>query len=78
MAEELRQAMLREGVEVHLNARAERAEAAGAGVRLHLRDGAVVEGTHLFLAAGRQPNTDSLGLDSVGVGLSDKGIVEVD
>ncbi len=78
VAEALRQAMLREGIEVHLNSRAERAEAAGAGVRLHLHGGAAVEGSHLFLAAGRQPNTDALGLDSVGVRLSDKGIVQVD
>lgn len=77
VAEALRQAMLREGIEVHLDARAERAEVAGAGVRLHLRGGVVVEGTHLFLAAGRQPNTDALGLDSVGVRVSDKGIVQV-
>lgn len=79
IADALREAMEREGIAVHLDAEAERAEAAGNGVRLHLRGGQVIEGTHLFLAAGRQPNTDALGLDSVaGVRVSDKGIVEVD
>lgn len=78
VAEALREAMLREGVEIHLGARAERAEAEGAGMRLHLHSGAVVEGSHLFLAAGRQPNTHALGLDSVGARVSHKGVVEVD
>lgn len=78
VADALREALEREGVEVHLDAEAERAEAVGEGVRLHLRGGAAVEGTHLFLAAGRQPNTDTLDLGSVGVAVSDKGIVPVD
>lgn len=47
-------------------------------LHLHLRGGAMIEGTHLFLAAARQPNTDALGLDSGGVRVSDKGIIEVD
>ena len=34
--------------------------------------------THLFIATGRRPNTDDLGLDAVGVALDDKGNVEVD
>ena len=34
--------------------------------------------SHLFIAAGRVPNTDDLGLESVGVKLDKNGIVEVD
>ena len=37
-----------------------------------------LETSHVFLAVGRQPNTDDLGLDRVGVDVSDKGIVAVD
>lgn len=78
VADALREVLVREGVEVHLDAEPVRAEAVGKGARLHLRGGAVVEGTHLFLAAGRQPNTDTLDLGSVGVVTSDKGVVRVD
>lgn len=34
--------------------------------------------SHLFVAVGRKPNTDDLGLETVGVKLDDKGIVKVD
>lgn len=44
----------------------------GGGRATHL------ETSHIFLATGRKPNTDDLGADSVGVRLSDKGIVEID
>jgi pyruvate/2-oxoglutarate dehydrogenase complex dihydrolipoamide dehydrogenase (E3) component len=37
-----------------------------------------IETSDVFLAVGRRPNTDDLGLDTVGVGVSDKGIVDVD
>lgn len=37
-----------------------------------------IEASHLFVATGRQPNTDDLGLETVGVKMSDKGIVEAD
>ncbi len=35
-------------------------------------------GTHVFVATGRLPNTDDLGLETVGVRMNDHGIVEVD
>ena len=34
--------------------------------------------SQLFVAVGRKPNTDDLGLETVGVKMDDKGIVEVD
>jgi pyruvate/2-oxoglutarate dehydrogenase complex dihydrolipoamide dehydrogenase (E3) component len=37
-----------------------------------------LEASHLFIATGRKPNTDDLGLESVGVKIDDKGIIEVD
>jgi pyruvate/2-oxoglutarate dehydrogenase complex dihydrolipoamide dehydrogenase (E3) component len=46
-------------------------------VRVHLPD-RVLEGTHLFLATGRQPNTDDLGLETVGVSKDDQGHVRID
>ncbi len=41
-----------------------------------LEDGSMLEGTHLLVAVGRTPNSDGIGLDSVG--LSDGGYVDVD
>ena len=37
-----------------------------------------VEGSHLLLATGRQPNTDDLGLDKAGVVLDKRGYIQVD
>lgn len=38
----------------------------------------VVRGTHLLLAVGRRPNTDSLGLDKAGVSMDERGYIVVD
>lgn len=70
-----------EGIEFRLNARARRVEAKDGGVTLSLGgqgDDAEIRASHLFVAAGRQPNTDDLGLETVGVKVSDHGIVEAD
>jgi len=37
-----------------------------------------IHASHLFVATGRQPNTDDLGLETVGVETTDHGIVGVD
>jgi pyruvate/2-oxoglutarate dehydrogenase complex dihydrolipoamide dehydrogenase (E3) component len=42
------------------------------------RENQTLEATHLFIATGRKPNTDDLGLETVGVKLDDKGITETD
>lgn len=36
-----------------------------------------LEASHVFVATGRQPNTDELGLETIGVEISDAGIVAV-
>ncbi len=77
VAQALQAALERDGVAVHLNVDVMRLEAVDRGVRVHLRDGAI-EGTHLFLAAGRQTNTDDLGLHTIGVRTDDHGMVAVD
>jgi pyruvate/2-oxoglutarate dehydrogenase complex dihydrolipoamide dehydrogenase (E3) component len=51
------------------------------GVRLLARaEGGVertIEGSHLLIAAGRQPNSDLLELDAAGVAMNEKGYVKV-
>ncbi len=73
----LQAALERDGVRVHLNADVQRAEATPSGVRLQLADGPV-EGSHLALATGRTPNTDRLGLETLGVATGAHGHLELD
>ena len=52
---------------------------AGGAVRVELGHGkAAVDGTEILVATGRIPNTDGLGLDSVGLKLDAQGYVPVD
>ncbi|MBN1170103.1 dihydrolipoyl dehydrogenase [Candidatus Micrarchaeota archaeon] len=62
--------------EVHLNFDTVRAEKSGGRIVVHSRDGRFVEGTHLLVATGRVPNTDTLEVEKAGVRLSKKGYVE--
>jgi pyruvate/2-oxoglutarate dehydrogenase complex dihydrolipoamide dehydrogenase (E3) component len=74
--------VLREdGIEVQLEAEAIRAESSGDGVRLTIRTPGgerTLDGSHVLRAAGRVPNTDSLGLEAAGIAMDGKGFVVVD
>ena len=50
----------------------------GGGVTVVLDDGTEVAGDLLLVAAGRQPNTDDMGLEAAGVKIRDDGRVLVD
>ncbi|MEA2467328.1 MAG: hypothetical protein QOJ57_1454, partial [Thermoleophilaceae bacterium] len=63
-----------DGVDLRLGARPARVED---GV-LVLDDGARIEFDRILVATGRSPETDGLGLDTVGVELDEKGGVKVD
>ena len=81
VAKALEKLLADEGVEFVLDHRAKRFAPAPRGVRTTIEskgDERVIEASHVFLAVGRKPNTDDLGLDSVGIKVSDKGIVDVD
>jgi len=80
VAEALQHALEGEGIRFLLEHRAKRFSRTATGVRTTLEVGGkeqAIESSHLFLATGRRPNTDDLGLDTVGVAVSDNGIVEV-
>jgi pyruvate/2-oxoglutarate dehydrogenase complex dihydrolipoamide dehydrogenase (E3) component len=82
ISEALRQLCQDEGITVVTSACITRVEGnSGKQVKLHgVRDGAelILEGTHLLVASGRTPNTDSIGLESAGVETTDRGYVKVD
>ncbi|HEY4082156.1 MAG TPA: mercuric reductase [Burkholderiaceae bacterium] len=50
----------------------------GGGVSVHLADGRVISGSHLLVAAGRTPNTNDLGLETVGLVTDARGFLETD
>jgi len=60
----IQQLLEREGIEFHLNAKIQSLEQFG--------------GAQVFLATGRTPNTDDLGLDTVGVETTAHGFVKID
>jgi len=78
VSDALRKILEEEGVEFRIGVRAERAESSGGGVRLSLSGGETLEATDVFVAAGRRPNTDDLGLENAGLEPSRGGTIEVD
>ena len=62
-----------EGIDVRYNARAQRAWQDESGIHLLAGDDELV-GDVLFVATGRRPNVDGLGLEQAGVAYSAKGI----
>lgn len=75
---ELRDVLEAEGIAVRCGAKATRVEPTVVGVRLRLEGGEALDATHLFLATGRQANTDDLGLDSIGLEPGKRGLIAVD
>ena len=70
-----------EGIDVVANAHITRVEGrSGALVKLHgTHNGSemTLQGAHLLVASGRKPNTADIGLDLVGVEITDRGFVKV-
>jgi len=69
-----------DGIQLLLDARAEKAARHGSRVHLKIRSGGKmrsVEGSHLLAATGRVPNSDTLNLQAVGVSTDSRGFIEV-
>jgi pyruvate/2-oxoglutarate dehydrogenase complex dihydrolipoamide dehydrogenase (E3) component len=80
VSEAIRQIFEQDGIEVLLGASAKRVLRAGAGVRLELEVGEserAVEGSHLLVATGRVPHTESLALDRAAIALDARGFIQV-
>ena len=63
-----------EGIDVRVGVGLERVEP---GIRLHLSDGSMLETERVLCATGRRPNVERLGLEQLGITVSQRG-VEVD
>jgi pyruvate/2-oxoglutarate dehydrogenase complex dihydrolipoamide dehydrogenase (E3) component len=80
IAEEVANILREDGVEVALNTNASRAAQAGDKVHLQVETSGksrVLEGSHLLVATGRVPNSDSLNLAAAGVRADDRGFIQV-
>ncbi len=79
VSEAIQSILEEEGVGFLHNTRAEKVEKNGSGVKLTLSgdEPSEVEASHLFIATGRTPNTNDLGLENIGLE-TEKGIVEGD
>jgi pyruvate/2-oxoglutarate dehydrogenase complex dihydrolipoamide dehydrogenase (E3) component len=81
IAEAVRRILEEDGIEVLLEAEAQRAEGRGGALRLEveLPEGPrALEGSHLLVAVGRTPNTGDLGLAAAGVETHRGGFIRVD
>ncbi len=80
VAEEILKILREDEIEVLLNSRATRVERAKEGISLHLSNDAsssTLLGSHLLVATGRTPNSDSLNLPAAGVQTDSHGFIQV-
>jgi len=78
VAEEVAKILGEDGVEVLLNAKAQRAQAANGGIQLDVLIGPqprAIQASHLLAAIGRTPNSDTLNLPAAGVETDAKGFI---
>jgi len=81
VADALQQFLESEDVVFRLNATVTRVRPQNGGVTLTLKKrgrSSLLRASHLFVATGRWPNTDDLGLETVGVKMSKDGIIHAD
>ncbi len=67
-----------EDVAVRTSTSIDRIEAVPGGVRVQTASTGAVTGSHLLVAIGRTPNTDTLNLDAVGLTTDDRGYIHTD
>jgi pyruvate/2-oxoglutarate dehydrogenase complex dihydrolipoamide dehydrogenase (E3) component len=80
VAAEVLKILRQDGVEVLLNARTEKVARNNGGVSLKVvaaGEAQTIEGSDLLVAAGRVPNTGALKPDAGGIGLDERGFIQV-
>jgi pyruvate/2-oxoglutarate dehydrogenase complex dihydrolipoamide dehydrogenase (E3) component len=69
-----------EGINVLLSNKAERVMKSGGGIQLTVRAGKelrMVQGSHVLIATGRTPNTDTLNVGAAGIATNERGFIQV-
>ena len=87
ISEALQRYLSKEGIEFYLDCQTQRVEAQKTdgkddGILIHTLNSvskkeSVIEASHFFIATGRIPNTGDLGLETVGIKMSPRGIVPI-
>jgi pyruvate/2-oxoglutarate dehydrogenase complex dihydrolipoamide dehydrogenase (E3) component len=80
IAEEVAHILQQDGVDVRLNSNATHVEQSGTNIRLQVLSehaSTILDGSHLLVATGRAPNSDTLNLAAAGVQTSDRGFIQV-
>jgi pyruvate/2-oxoglutarate dehydrogenase complex dihydrolipoamide dehydrogenase (E3) component len=80
VAGEVTSILKQDGIEVLLNTKAERVQKDAAQIQVNARTGdetRAVQGSHLLVATGRTPNTDSLNLPAAGIATDKRGFIRV-
>lgn len=78
MATEAQKLLAKQGLEFRLNTRVTGATVTGDTCRVEIEGAEPIECDRVLVAVGRVPNTDNLGLETVGLTLDDKGRIPVD
>jgi pyruvate/2-oxoglutarate dehydrogenase complex dihydrolipoamide dehydrogenase (E3) component len=80
IAGEVASVLKQDGIEVLLNTKAERVQREAAQIQVSARTGdetRTVQGSHLLVATGRTPNTDSLNVAAAGIATDKRGFIRV-
>jgi pyruvate/2-oxoglutarate dehydrogenase complex dihydrolipoamide dehydrogenase (E3) component len=80
IAEEVARILRQDGVEIVLNAKATRAGQADGGIRLEVQQqgrATTLAGSHLLVATGRVPNSDTLNLEAAAIQTDARGFIKV-
>jgi pyruvate/2-oxoglutarate dehydrogenase complex dihydrolipoamide dehydrogenase (E3) component len=67
-----------EGIYVKLNSEAAKVEQINNQILVDLNSGESIEGSHLLVAAGRRPNSDSINPEAAGLTVDNRGYIQVD
>jgi pyruvate/2-oxoglutarate dehydrogenase complex dihydrolipoamide dehydrogenase (E3) component len=81
VADEVKNVLQQDGVEVLLNASAQEVRRTGRSIRLKIRQrrrSITLAGSHLLVATGRVPNSDTLNLGAAGIQTDNRGYLKVD
>jgi pyruvate/2-oxoglutarate dehydrogenase complex dihydrolipoamide dehydrogenase (E3) component len=80
VAQAVRDILEQDGIRILINADASRVTRTGSRVHVTVRQGGAsvdLDGSHLLVATGRVPNTDSLNVAAAGIATDDRGFIRV-